>query len=33
MTARFPRQPGTSRDDLLKTNGKIVVEAAKQAIA
>lgn len=33
ITAGFPRKPGMSRDDLLKTNAKIVVEAAKQAIA
>ncbi|MBD2503575.1 malate dehydrogenase [Anabaena azotica] len=33
MTAGFPRKPGMSRDDLLKVNAKIVVEAAKQAIA
>ncbi|AKG23096.1 malate dehydrogenase [Calothrix sp. 336/3] len=33
ITAGFPRRPGMSRDDLLLTNAKIVVEAAKQAIA
>ncbi|WP_066377941.1 malate dehydrogenase [Anabaena sp. CA = ATCC 33047] len=33
ITAGLPRKPGMSRDDLLKTNAKIVVEAAKQAIA
>ncbi|MGB7441591.1 MAG: malate dehydrogenase [Coleofasciculaceae cyanobacterium] len=33
ITAGIPRQPGKSRDDLLKTNAKIVVEVAKQAIA
>ncbi|TBR60949.1 malate dehydrogenase [Mastigocladus laminosus UU774] len=33
ITAGFPRKPGMSRDDLLKTNAKIVVDAAKQAIA
>ncbi|HEY9800159.1 MAG TPA: malate dehydrogenase [Leptolyngbyaceae cyanobacterium] len=33
ITAGFPRKPGMSRDDLLKVNAKIVVEAAKQAIA
>ncbi|WP_414754441.1 malate dehydrogenase [Anabaena sp. CCY 9910] len=33
ITAGFPRKPGMSRDDLLRTNAKIVVEAAKQAIA
>ncbi|MBW4432063.1 MAG: malate dehydrogenase [Pelatocladus maniniholoensis HA4357-MV3] len=32
ITAGFPRKPGMSRDDLLKTNAKIVVDAAKQAI-
>jgi len=29
----LPRKPGMSRDDLTKTNAKIVVEAAKKAIA
>jgi malate dehydrogenase len=33
ITAGFPRQPGMSRDDLLLTNAKIVVEASKKAIA
>lgn len=33
ITAGIPRQPGMSRDDLLKTNGKIVVEASQKAIA
>ncbi|MEJ1932298.1 malate dehydrogenase [Nostoc sp. NIES-2111] len=33
ITAGFPRKPGMSRDDLLKINAKIVIEAAKQAIA
>jgi len=33
ITAGIPRKPGVSRDDLLKTNAKIVVEAAKSAIA
>jgi malate dehydrogenase len=33
ITAGIPRKPGMSRDDLLKTNAKIVVEAAKNAIA
>ncbi|AUT02194.1 malate dehydrogenase [Nostoc sp. CENA543] len=33
ITAGFPRKTGMSRDDLLKTNAKIVVEAAKNAIA
>jgi malate dehydrogenase len=33
ITAGFPRKPGMSRDDLLRTNAKIVVEAAKKAIA
>ncbi|WP_341525601.1 malate dehydrogenase [Nostoc sp. UHCC 0302] len=33
ITAGIPRKPGMSRDDLLKTNAKIVVEAAKKAIA
>jgi malate dehydrogenase len=33
ITAGFPRKPGMSRDDLLKTNAKIVVKAAKSAIA
>ncbi|MCC5638004.1 malate dehydrogenase [Nostoc sp. CHAB 5844] len=33
ITAGLPRKPGMSRDDLLRTNAKIVVEAAKGAIA
>lgn len=33
ITAGIPRKPGMSRDDLLKINTKIVVEAAKEAIA
>jgi malate dehydrogenase len=33
ITAGIPRKPGMSRDDLLKTNAKIVVQAAKNAIA
>ncbi|MBD2774761.1 malate dehydrogenase [Iningainema tapete] len=33
ITAGFPRKPGMSRDDLLLMNAKIVVEAAKRAIA
>ncbi|TAE55422.1 MAG: malate dehydrogenase [Nostocales cyanobacterium] len=32
ITAGFPRKPGMTRDDLLKVNSKIVVEAAKNAI-
>lgn len=33
ITAGLPRKPGMSRDDLTKTNAKIVVEAAKKALA
>ena len=33
ITAGSPRKPGISRDDLLKINAKIVVEATKLAIA
>ena len=33
ITAGIPRKPGLSRDDLLKINAKIVVEAAQKAIA
>ncbi len=33
ITAGLPRTPGMSRDDLIKTNAKIVVEAASAAIA
>ncbi|MBD2180448.1 malate dehydrogenase [Aerosakkonema funiforme] len=33
ISAGKPRQPGMSRDELMKTNAKIVLEATKQAIA
>lgn len=33
ITAGIPRKPGMSRDDLLKINAKIVVEASQKAIA
>lgn len=33
ITAGLPRKPGMSRDDLLKTNARIVIEATQQAIA
>lgn len=33
ITAGLPRKPGMTRDDLLLTNAKIVVGAAKEAIA
>jgi malate dehydrogenase len=33
ITAGLPRKPGMTRDDLLKTNAGIVIEATKQAIA
>ncbi|NET52601.1 MAG: malate dehydrogenase [Merismopedia sp. SIO2A8] len=33
ITAGLPRKPGMSRDDLLRTNAKIVVEATQRAIA
>lgn len=33
ITAGSPRKPGITRDDLLKINAKIVVEAAQKAIA
>jgi malate dehydrogenase len=33
ITAGLPRKPGMTRDDLLKTNARIVVEATQQAIA
>jgi len=33
ITAGLPRRPGMSRDDLLKTNAAIVMEAAQKAIA
>lgn len=32
ITAGLPRKPGMSRDDLLKTNAKIVMDVTKQAI-
>lgn len=32
ITAGLPRRPGMTRDDLLKTNASIVVEATKQAL-
>lgn len=32
ITAGLPRKPGMSREDLMKTNGKIVWDVAKQAI-
>lgn len=32
ITAGLPRKPGMSRDDLMLTNGKIVLEVTKQAI-
>jgi len=32
ITAGLPRKPGMSRDDLIKTNAKIVIEAARAAI-
>lgn len=32
ITAGLPRRPGMTRDDLLRTNGQIVREAARQAI-
>ncbi|MBF2045795.1 MAG: malate dehydrogenase [Leptolyngbya sp. IPPAS B-1204] len=32
ITAGLPRKPGMSRDDLLKTNAGIVVDATKQAL-
>lgn len=32
ITAGFPRKPGMSRDDLLRINAKIVVEAATKAV-
>lgn len=33
ITAGLPRRPGMSRDDLMLTNGKIVVDAVEQALA
>ena len=33
ITAGIPRKPGMNRDDLLKINARIVVEAAQKAIA
>jgi malate dehydrogenase len=33
ITAGLPRQPGMTRDDLMRTNAKIVMDVAKQAIA
>lgn len=33
ITAGLPRRPGMTRDDLMKTNAKIVMAATKQAIA
>ncbi len=33
ITAGLPRKPGMSRDDLLKTNARILINAARQAIA
>lgn len=33
ITAGFPRKPGMTRDDLLKMNGEIVVQAVRKAIA
>lgn len=33
ITAGIPRKPGMTRDDLLKINAKIVVEASEKAIA
>jgi len=33
ITAGLPRKPGMSRNDLLKINGEIVTQAARQAIA
>ncbi|MBR8829307.1 MAG: malate dehydrogenase [Gomphosphaeria aponina SAG 52.96 = DSM 107014] len=33
ITAGLPRKPGMSREDLLQTNAKIVLAAAKEAIA
>lgn len=33
ITAGLPRRPGMARDDLLKTNARIVAEASREAIA
>lgn len=33
ITAGLPRKPGMTRDDLLRTNARIVVEATKQVVA
>ncbi|MGB7518059.1 MAG: malate dehydrogenase [Spirulinaceae cyanobacterium] len=33
ITAGFPRRPGMDRDDLIKSNARIVTDAARQAIA
>jgi malate dehydrogenase len=33
ITAGLPRRPGMSRDDLLQTNAKIVVETTRKAVA
>jgi malate dehydrogenase len=33
ITAGLPRKPGMGRDDLLRTNAKIVVEATQRAVA
>lgn len=33
ITAGIPRKPGMTRDDLMRTNAQIVVEATQQAIA
>jgi malate dehydrogenase len=33
ITAGFPRKPGMSRDDLLRVNGEIVIQATQKAIA
>lgn len=33
ITAGIPRKPGMTRDDLMKTNAKIVVDTAQKAIA
>jgi malate dehydrogenase len=33
MTAGLPRKPGMTRDDLMRTNAKIVIDATREAIA
>ncbi|MGB3200323.1 MAG: malate dehydrogenase [Nodosilinea sp.] len=33
ITAGLPRRPGMTRDDLTQTNGKIVIETVRQALA